>query len=133
MAKQTLVEKLRLQEGMNACIYNSPEGYLASLGQIPDYVCISDQIEGNFDFVHIFFRNRAELDKCIDKAVQAVKYDGILWISYPKGSSKVESDLSRDTLWEALSVHGIRPVSLISIDDVWSAMRFRPVAKVKGN
>jgi len=59
-------------------------------------------------------------------ARQATKYDGILWVSYPKGSAKVKTDLSRDTMWGLLADAGMRPVSQISIDDTWSAVRFRP-------
>jgi hypothetical protein len=48
----------------------------------------------------------------------------------PKGSSKVPTDLSRDVFWEALGYLGLRPVTQVSVDDVWSALRFRPVAEV---
>ena len=118
---------------MDACIYNSPDEYLSALGQIPDRVNISEKLEGTFDFVHIFVNNHAELDNRIDEAIKAVKYDGMFWISYPKGSSKVKTDLNRDTIWKAMLVKGIRPVSLISIDEVWSAIRFRPSEKVGDN
>jgi hypothetical protein len=133
MSTQALVKKLRLQAGMGACVYNSPDEYLSALGQIPDRVNISEKLEGTFDFVHIFVNNHAELDNCIDEAIKAVKYDGMFWISYPKGSAKVKTDLNRDTIWKAMLVKGIRPVSLISIDEVWSAIRFRPSEKVGDN
>ena len=63
-------------------------------------------------------------------AIAAVAYDGLLWISYPKRSSKVETDLSRDVLWDLMMETGLRPVTQVSIDDVWSALRFRPAEKV---
>ena len=63
-------------------------------------------------------------------ALDAVVFDGLLWVSYPKGSSGVETDLNRDILWEKLLSKGIRPVTQVSIDKVWSAIRFRPTDQV---
>ncbi len=63
-------------------------------------------------------------------AVSAVKHDGLLWISYPKRSSKVETDITRDVGWEAVTQAGLRAVTQVSINDVWSALRFRPVDRI---
>ena len=71
--------------------------------------------------------NGAELDRIGVAAIRAAKHDGLLWISYPKGSSKVKTDLNRDILRGLLHKEGLDAVAMISIDDVWSAMRFRPV------
>ena len=59
-----------------------------------------------------------------------IAFDGLLWISYPKRSSKIDSDLSRDDMWELYIDESLRPVSQISIDETWSAVRFRPTEKV---
>ena len=60
----------------------------------------------------------------------ALEPGGLFWISYPKGSSKVPTDLNRDVFWEALEHLGVRPVTQVSVDEVWSALRFRPFAEV---
>ncbi len=133
MAESTLIKKLSIKAGMRALVLNAPEGYLESIKELPEGVKIDQGADGEYDFVHLFVRNREELDHVVDQAVQAARYDAILWISYPKGSSGVETDLNRDKLWAALSGKGIRPVSQISIDEVWSAMRFRPSEAVGGN
>ena len=57
-------------------------------------------------------------------------YDGLLWVCYPKKSAKIESDLSRDVIWELMQDSGLRPVTQVSIDKTWSALHFRPVEKV---
>ena len=61
----------------------------------------------------------------------ALKLGGLLWFSYPKKSSKVETDITRDVGWDALGSTGLRPVTQVAIDDTWSALRFRPVVDVK--
>jgi hypothetical protein len=50
-----------------------------------------------------------------------------LWIAYPKRMSGVETDLTRDVGWEPLHGLGLRAVANVAVDDVWSALRFRPV------
>ena len=55
----------------------------------------------------------------------------LVWISYPKKSSRLDSDLSREVVWAAMEETGWRPVSQIAIDEVWSALRFRPIQDVK--
>jgi len=64
--------------------------------------------------------------------MQALKPGGLLWFAYRKKSSKVKTDISRDIIWEGLMSIGIHPVTLISIDDTWSALRFRPSTLVTG-
>jgi hypothetical protein len=64
------------------------------------------------------------------QAVEAVKYDGVLWVSYPKKSSGVETDLHRDMRWHVLEEAGLRPVMQVAIDEVWSALRWGPAERV---
>ena len=122
-----LVKKLWLVPGQRALVLNAPAGYVESLGELPEGVVVARELgEGIFDFVHLFAKDSAEFAAFGPAAQQAIRYDGILWISYPKGSAKVETDLSRDAMWGLLTDAGMRPVSQISIDDTWSAVRFRP-------
>jgi hypothetical protein len=85
---------------------------------------------GGADVVHLFVRDRAELERDAATALGAVRPGGVLWASYPKRSAKVATDLTRDAGWEALAAAGWRVVSAVSIDDTWSALRFRPLAEV---
>lgn len=71
-----------------------------------------------------------DLQKFLPVATQAVKYDALLWIAYPKGGAKADTDLNRDILLNAVSQHNLSGVTLISLDEVWSAMRFRPSERV---
>ena len=82
------------------------------------------------DAVHLFVRDSAELDRTAPAALRAVKPDGLVWISYPKRSSGVDTDLTRDVGWETVKGAGLRPVRQVSVDDTWSALRFRPADQV---
>jgi hypothetical protein len=130
MAGTQLLNKLRMQPGHRVLILNAPAGYLSELGELPDGVELADEFNGTFDFVQVFVKDLAELERLAPLAVDAVTYDGLLWVSYPKEGSNMESDLTRDAVWEEVAKTGLRAVSQISVNDVWSAIRFRPPEKV---
>lgn len=125
-----LAKKLRLHVATQAVVLNAPEGYMALLGETPEGVTIDQALAGDYDFAQLFIEDRVQLGENIDALLASIKDDAILWICYPKGSSGVKTDLNRDKLWKALDGKGIRPVSQVSIDKVWSAMRFRPQDRV---
>lgn len=127
-----LHKKLRLLPGSRAYILNAPAGLIDSLAPLPAGVVVELQPVGTYDFVQLFVKNRAELEALSPAAFAAVKYDGILWVCYPKGSSGVETDINRDSLWKLIAPSGLRPVTQIAIDAVWSGLRFRPIEAVKG-
>lgn len=77
------------------------------------------------DVIVAFVRIRADLDTLAGPAIDAARRDKLTWIAYPK-AGKLGTDLNRDTLRELLVGHGIQPVRQVAIDDVWSALRFRP-------
>lgn len=127
MSMSSLAKKLRIQKGQRVLLLNAPSGYLETLGELPDDVEVSVQSEGTYDFVQVFVKDSAEFEGLVPQALRSVVYDGLLWISYPKKSSGVESDLSRDRIWGMTTELGIRPVMQVAVDEVWSALRFRPL------
>ena len=126
-----LLKKLGIKPKQRITIVNAPNGYHEQLGELPAGVELATTLNGTFDLVHVFIKNKAEIDQYALNAIQAVKPGGSLWFSYPKKSAKIPTDISRDVGWDAVSNAGWRPVTLISIDDVWSAFRFRPLSEVK--
>ncbi len=132
MADTPLIKKLGIKPKNRVVILNAPEGYREQLGTMPADAELVTTVTptGSFDVVQLFVRNKAELDRDGLMAIQAVKPGGILWISYTKQSSKVTTDLNRDVLWKVFPDKEWRPVTQISIDEVWSALRFRPQSEV---
>jgi len=130
MAASSLVKKLQLKADQRAVIINPPPDYLDELGSLPESVELAEHPEGSFDFVQVFAKDRSELERFLPSALQAVRHDALLWIAYPKGGVKAGTDLNRDILWNLVAEHHFSGVSLISLNEVWSAMRFRPSEKV---
>lgn len=120
-----LVKKLRLTPEMKALVLKPPsEHYLTELGLSTD-ASVADA-EGHYDFVLLFVMNLAELEENAPAAIQAVKPNGLLWISYPKGTSKIKTDINRDTGWRLMLTFHVEGVAMIAMDDTWSSMRYRP-------
>jgi len=101
------------------------------LGQLPESVELADKPDGTFDLVHFFAKDREELNRFAPKAIRAVKPGGLLWIAYPKGGSKIQTNLTRDVGWDIVKKAGLENVAQVSINETWSAGRFRPSEQVK--
>jgi len=117
---QALTKKLLIRPGHAVRVLNAPEAYRA----------LQNGDAGAVDALLLFVNSRAELDQHLASAIAAVKPGGLLWVAYRKGGAKAGTDLNRDILWQAVEPRGWTGVSLVAVDDVWSAMRLRPADEV---
>ncbi|WP_274650049.1 YdeI/OmpD-associated family protein [Paenibacillus humicola] len=131
-----LLKKLHYPLGGKALLLHTPDpsvpeqlGLSAEDAEQADAEAKAEAEAGTFDFVLLFARDTAALNESAPLALKAVKRDGLLWICYPKGTSKMKSDLNRDRGWAAVASEGWEGVSLVSFDEIWSAMRFRPAGQ----
>ena len=122
MPTSALSQKLKLKPGARAAVLNPPKGYLKEL--VPSGVTIDASLDGQYDWVQIFVSSRADLEALIPAVSAALKPVSLLWISFPKGSSKIQTDLTRDRGWE--SVRDLKWTTLVSVNDTWSAFSLRP-------
>ncbi|HYK44866.1 MAG TPA: YdeI/OmpD-associated family protein [Parafilimonas sp.] len=121
----SLAQKLKIKEGASLCAINAPSHFKQKLQPLPPGVSISTKTKG-CDQIHWFVENRLQMEKELSKILAAMVDGMILWIYYPKGSSKIQTDLARDKGWEALLAHSeLQWLSLISFDDTWSAFAVR--------
>jgi hypothetical protein len=125
------VKKLGLKPGMRALVLGAPSRYVSALAPLPDGVEVSQSPGSAREFVQLFATKKSEITKSAKKLLQSAAPGALVWITYPKKTSGVDSDLSREAVCEAMEGTGWRPVSQIAIDEVWSALRFRPTADVK--
>jgi hypothetical protein len=109
----TLGNKLQLKDGQGLDVLDPP----------PD-LDLSELSDGEPVGVLAFVKSSA--DAARHAAALAAAADGLAWGAYPKKSSGVETDITRDHGWDAVYESGLQPVRQIAIDDTWSALRFRP-------
>src|SRR6476619_3412456 len=120
----TLSQKLKIKEGYTLRTINAPENFVQTLSPLPAGVKISGDAK-NYNQVHWFVRNKAQMEKELNNVLKLIKDDVVCWIYYPKGTSKIQTDLTRDKGWDALLKHDFQWLSLISFDDTWSAFAMR--------
>jgi hypothetical protein len=121
---EALIKKLRYKQGP-ALVLNPPEGYI--LGIESDNAATEQ-----FDFIQLFVNNSEEVEKWLAEALPLLNEDALFWITYPKQSSKVKTDINRDSLFKLVQeLSPYRAVSNVAVDEKWSALRFRHQEKVK--
>jgi len=125
--KTPLARKLGLNPGMRALIVGPPPGYLKILA--PLRLSLGSRPTGTYPFVQVFATKLSEIIKFAKPLSKYAAPNALIWISYPKKTSKAEGELSRDVIREAMSGAGWRTVSIIAIDEIWSALRFRPLSQ----
>jgi hypothetical protein len=123
MPESPLAKKMRLKAGARAAVIHAPENYVDELRHD---TALSPTLNGKFDWIQIFVKSKAELDALMPKAMKALKPESLLWISFPKGTSKIQTDLTRDKGWGILQKLDLKWIILISVNALWSAFALRP-------
>ena len=120
--KRSLVDKLGLKEGHRAAILGAPHGYPATLGDLR--VKMRTDLRGESDFIQFFGKTRVELDRKFPALKACLVHNGMLWISWPKGSSGVATDLTEKVVREVGLRNGLVDVKVCAVDEIWSGLKF---------
>jgi len=131
---QTLVEKLNYKGQERIALINSDESFASAISNDLTNVIIDKEIDPRYPygFIIVFAKNTTEVNHITCAALHNLIADGVLWFCYPKKSSKrYKSDLDRDHGWEVLNNSGFHGIRMVSIDDDWSALRFRNAKFIK--
>ncbi len=126
MPESLLAKKLKLKVGQRAAIIHAPQGYLEDLRPLPDGVDLFDHVEAGLDWAQLFVKSKSELDQLAPQVIGALKPESLLWISFPKGTSKIQTDLTRDKGWDTLQKADLKWITLILVNETWSAFALRP-------
>ena len=121
----SLAQKMRINEKDALLTVNAPTDFKSTLGNLPSGVKISNETK-EYHQIHWFVKDRKQMEKELGKILKLVKPDVVCWIYYPKGTSGMQTDLTRDKGWDELLKHDeLQWISLISFDDTWSTFAFR--------
>ena len=118
-----LVRKLGLKSGTIA-VLDAPRGYARTLGKLPSGVTRRTSAVGPLDFIQFFTREKQQLERRFAALARALAPAGMLWISWPKRSSGVATDLTEDVIRAIGLAHGLVDVKVAAVDDVWSGLKF---------
>jgi hypothetical protein len=131
---KNLLVKLNYKGQKRIALINAEENFTFSFSNELKDVMIDKEIDPRYpySFIILFVKSILEVELITPIALHNLMADGILWFCYPKKSSKkYNTDLDRDHGWKALNDSGLHGVRLVSIDEDWSAMRFRNVKFIK--
>ncbi len=131
MLENSLAKKLRIKPAHQVLLVNAPENYGALLDPLPVEANVQFIAEGTFDVVQLFVKNSSDLKRDLKWLEKHLHLDTILWITYPKKSSGIKSDLEMMSSWEELSKYGLNGVAAAAINETWTALRFRPKDQIK--
>jgi hypothetical protein len=119
-----LAQKLGIKKGDAIAFANAPDGYDRLLGRLPEGAVVARELEGQLDFVQLFATERASLERELPRLKARLKPDGMIWLSWPKASSRRQTDLSDRVVREVGLKTGLVDVKVCAIDDSWSALKF---------
>jgi hypothetical protein len=126
-----LFKKLNLSSQTVIHVLNAPSSFEPQLAALQG-VTVKRSVAGSSLFAMAFVITQAELDVASRKLAAACRGDAILWLVYPKGTSKrYRCEFNRDSGWAVLGAAGFEPVRMVAIDEDWSALRFRRVEYIK--
>jgi len=123
---QDIIKKFKFKD--NGVVLNAPAGLEEEFVKL-GFKTIFDKKAKSTNTL-VFINNNEEYLDFLKTNLKNTEVDSILWFAYPKGTSKIKTDINRDTIRVTGEEFGITTVTAISIDDTWSALRFRPIDKV---
>ncbi len=128
MSYKPISEKLQIKENCKVLLLNEPKNYMLSLGKLSLNVTVTVDIsEKQFDIIQVFVNSRKDLEDKLSPLKLLLVKNGVLWVTYPKGTSKTKTDVNRDSIRKYAQTVGLQAVSLVAIDEKWSALRLKTI------
>jgi hypothetical protein len=123
-SNKSLVEKLGIKPGFQVLILHPPEQYELTLGALPANINDHPASDTPLNFIQFFTKNLSELSQGFPDLKKRLRPDGILWISWPKSTSSLKTDLNESLVREIGLKNGLVDVKIIAIDKDWSGLKF---------
>jgi hypothetical protein len=121
-------KKLGIKEGARAILVNAPAEAVEAIN--PSYLELASKLTGKFDYIHLFTKSQEDFNKRFPRLKAHLKTGGMLWVSWPK-NKKLGTDLTLTKVIELGYNHGLVESKTISIDEIWSAIKFTQPKKGK--
>ena len=118
-----LFEKLGIKPKQRLYVKNPPDDYHNLIAPMYDKVCLLTRATNNIDLAHVFTTKAKELAQNLSLLIHKINPDGMIWVSWPKKSSKVATDITEDTIREICLPMGLVDVKVCAVDDIWSGLK----------
>ena len=118
-----LPQKLGIKPGLMVVTINPPANYRRLLGQIPDSITFSERLKSGSSFVHLFTSRRSEMQKKMSILRDKISDNGAIWVSWPKKSSGISTDVTEDVIREIALPLGFVDIKVCAVDETWSGLK----------
>jgi hypothetical protein len=122
-SRTPLPQKLGIKPGTIVVLIDAPDDYRKLLGQIPSGVNFATRPVGNTKFVHVFAKERRLLEKHLQSLRGKIAEDAAIWVSWPKKSSGVPTDITEDVIRSVALPIGLVDIKVCAVDDIWSGLK----------
>jgi hypothetical protein len=128
-----LVKKLGIKEGFKVSLVNAPSDYRALISPLPPAVRFTASAGSSTNLVHAFSTKRAELARLLVELRKKLPCDAAVWVSWPKKTSKVPTDVTEDTIREIALPLGFVDIKVCAVTDVWSGLKLVVRKELRGD
>ncbi|MFC0350113.1 DUF3052 family protein [Undibacterium danionis] len=118
-----LAKKLGITENTQVYTIQAPDDYLQLLAPIPEGVQFMKKLGISTDIVHVFTKEKTQLQAELIKLRSTIKANGVIWISWPKKASKVPTDITEDTIREIALPLGLVDIKVCAVSEIWSGLK----------
>ena len=118
-----LAKKLGIKDGMRLAALNAPRGYVSWLDGLPTTATVVSEVSKGAAAVHLFTTERLKLDRGLRRLRTTIDPDGFVWVSWPKKSSGVATDVTEDVIREIALPLGFVDVKVCAVNDTWSGLK----------
>ena len=121
-----LIKKLGIKEGQQIAFLHEPQSYRRTLGKLPAGIVPVDKLTANvtYDLIHIFVTEASTLQREFSQARKHLVTNGAIWVSWPKKSSGVKTELNENIVRETGLDLGLVDVKVCAVDETWSGLKF---------
>lgn len=123
-SRTPLVKKLGIKPGFKVFFANPPDNLQTLLGELPKNVTLLNKPMNPVDYIHLFTKNREELQTQLPILKEALAINGLFWISWPKKAAKVATNLDGNVVRDIGLRNGLVDVKVCAVDEIWSGLKF---------
>ncbi len=124
MSEKSISQLLFIKPGYRIALIGAPDNFIDQMGDLPEKVIITRSVGKTTNIVQAFIDSKEKLIDFLNNLYKE-NTELMIWIAYPKGTSKVKTDVNRDIISKIALEHGMKSVAMISIDEKWTSMRFK--------
>jgi len=118
-----LAKKLGIKPGATVFVSNTPTNYAKLVAPLPEGVSLARRVTATTDVIHLFYKGRQDLERGLKLALKSMRPDAALWVSWPKKSSGVATDITEDTIRDVALPMGLVDIKVCAVDNVWAGLK----------